>query len=103
VRGHATVDRDRRGDRSSGLDDRDRRRPARQGAVQPYVLPQRRLARRSDAVPAVHPDLLDDVLDGTINPGLVLDFETDLDGTPEAYAAMDERRAIKSLIRLGSV
>ena len=48
------------------------------------------------------PELLDDVLDGTINPGLVLDFETDLDGTPEAYAAMDERRAIKSLIRVSS-
>ncbi|MGD0321008.1 MAG: zinc-dependent alcohol dehydrogenase family protein [Acidimicrobiales bacterium] len=49
------------------------------------------------------PELLDDVLDGTINPGVVLDFETDLDGTPEAYAAMDERRAIKALIRVGSL
>jgi len=34
---------------------------------------------------------------------VVLDFETDLDGTSEAYAAMDERRAIKSLIRVGSL
>jgi hypothetical protein len=49
------------------------------------------------------PDLLGDVLDGTIDPGLVLDFETDLDGTPEAYAAMDDRRAVKSLIRVGSL
>ena len=48
------------------------------------------------------PELMGDVLDGAINPGLVLDFETDLDGTPEAYAAMDERRAVKSLIRVGS-
>jgi len=40
------------------------------------------------------PELVDDVLAGTIYPGLVLDFETDLDSTPEAYAAMDERRAI---------
>ena len=46
------------------------------------------------------PDLLDDVMDRTINPGLVFDFETDLEGTPQAYAAMDERRAIKSLIRV---
>jgi hypothetical protein len=38
----------------------------------------------------------DDVLEGRINPGLVLGYETDLDGTPEAYTAMDERRAIKS-------
>lgn len=45
---------------------------------------------------------LDDVLDGTIDPGLVLDFETNLDGAREAYAAMDKRRAIKSLIRVGS-
>ena len=49
------------------------------------------------------PELLDDVLEGRIDPGRVLDFETDLDGTPEAYAAMDERRAIKSLLRVGSV
>ena len=49
------------------------------------------------------PELLDDVLAGSINPGLVLDFETDLDGTPEAYAAMDERRALKSMIRIGTV
>jgi threonine dehydrogenase-like Zn-dependent dehydrogenase len=49
------------------------------------------------------PELLADVLAGTIDPGLVLDFETDLDGTPEAYAAMDERRAIKSMIRVSSL
>jgi len=49
------------------------------------------------------PQLLGDVLAGTIDPGLVLDFETDLDGTPDAYAAMDDRRAIKSLIRVGSL
>ena len=44
-----------------------------------------------------------DLLDGRINPGCVFDFETDLDGIAEAYAAMDERRAIKSLVRVGSV
>ena len=38
-----------------------------------------------------------------IDPGRVLDYETDLDGIGEAYAAMDERRAIKSLVRVGSV
>src|SRR5947209_19306929 len=46
------------------------------------------------------PELLDEVLEGRINPGRVFDFETDLDGVAEAYAAMDERRAIKSLIRI---
>jgi threonine dehydrogenase-like Zn-dependent dehydrogenase len=49
------------------------------------------------------PELLDEVLDGTINPGLVLDYETDLDHVADAYAAMDERRAIKSLIRIGTL
>jgi threonine dehydrogenase-like Zn-dependent dehydrogenase len=48
------------------------------------------------------PELLTDVLSGSINPGLVFDYETDLDHTTDAYAAMDERRAIKSLIRVGS-
>lgn len=49
------------------------------------------------------PDLLPDVLDGRIDPGRVLDFETDLDGIGDAYAAMDDRRAIKSLVRIGSI
>jgi threonine dehydrogenase-like Zn-dependent dehydrogenase len=49
------------------------------------------------------PQLLDDVLEGRIDPGRVLDYETDLDDIAEAYAAMDERRAIKSLVRVGTV
>lgn len=43
------------------------------------------------------------VLTAGIGVDAALDFETDLDGTPEAYAAMDERRAVKSLIRVGSL
>jgi threonine dehydrogenase-like Zn-dependent dehydrogenase len=49
------------------------------------------------------PELLGDVLAETLNPGRVLDYETDLEGIGEAYAAMDERRAIKSLVRVGSI
>jgi threonine dehydrogenase-like Zn-dependent dehydrogenase len=49
------------------------------------------------------PQLLDDVLTERINPGLVLDYETDLENIGEAYAAMDERRAIKSLVRVGGI
>jgi len=49
------------------------------------------------------PELLDDVLAERIDPGKVLDYETDLDGIADAYAAMDERRAIKSLVRVGTV
>lgn len=49
------------------------------------------------------PELINDVLEGRIDPGRVLDYETDLDGIGEAYAAMDERRAIKSLVRVATV
>ena len=45
------------------------------------------------------PELLDDVLAGRINPGRVFDFEADLNGIAGAYSAMDERRAIKALLR----
>ena len=54
-------------------------------------------------VRAYLPGLLDEVLAERINPGLVLDFITDLDGVAEAYAAMDERRAIKSMLRVSSL
>ena len=46
------------------------------------------------------PELLEAVLAGTINPGRVFDFETDLDHIVEGYEAMDDRRAIKSLVRV---
>jgi len=49
------------------------------------------------------PELLEDVLAEKINPGRVLDYETDLEGIGDAYAAMDERRAIKSLVRVGTI
>jgi threonine dehydrogenase-like Zn-dependent dehydrogenase len=48
------------------------------------------------------PELLDAVLAGEINPGRVFDFETDLDHIVDGYNAMDERRAIKSLVRVGA-
>src|SRR3954447_7000947 len=46
------------------------------------------------------PELLEDVLEERIQPGRVFDYETDLDGVADAYAAMDERRAIKSLLHI---
>jgi threonine dehydrogenase-like Zn-dependent dehydrogenase len=45
------------------------------------------------------PELRDDVLSGAIDPGAVFDLEVPLADVAEGYAAMDERRAIKSLIR----
>jgi threonine dehydrogenase-like Zn-dependent dehydrogenase len=65
----------------------------------------RNIGLRGGAAPVRHyiPELLDDVLEERIHPGLVFDFETNLDGVAEAYRAMDERRAIKSLLRIGTV
>lgn len=48
------------------------------------------------------PELLDAVLAGEIDPGRVFDFETSLDHVVDAYDAMDQRRAIKSLVRVGA-
>jgi threonine dehydrogenase-like Zn-dependent dehydrogenase len=48
------------------------------------------------------PELLDAVIAGEINPGRVFDFETDLDHVVAAYDAMDERRAIKSVLRVSA-
>ncbi len=45
------------------------------------------------------PHLLELVLARTINPGLVFDLDLPLSEIAEAYSAMDERRAIKSLVR----
>jgi threonine dehydrogenase-like Zn-dependent dehydrogenase len=45
------------------------------------------------------PELLRDVLDGTINPGLVFDSVMPLEDAAEAYRAMDQRRAIKVMLR----
>lgn len=49
---------------------------------------------------AYQPALIKLVLDGTINPGKVFDLTTDLAHIADAYAAMDERRAIKALVTI---
>lgn len=45
------------------------------------------------------PELLELVLSRTIDPGRVFDLELPLADVAEAYRAMDERRAIKALLR----
>jgi len=50
-------------------------------------------------VRAYLPDLMQRVLDGRIEPGKVFDLTLPLSQVAEAYAAMDERRAIKSLLQ----
>ena len=44
-------------------------------------------------------DLLPDVLSGAVTPGEVFDLTLPLAEVAEGYRAMDERRAIKSLLR----
>jgi threonine dehydrogenase-like Zn-dependent dehydrogenase len=45
------------------------------------------------------PNLIDLVLNGKINPGKVFDLTLPLDQVADGYRAMDERRAIKTLLR----
>ena len=45
------------------------------------------------------PDLIGLVLDGKIKPGKVFDLTLPLDQVADGYRAMDERRAIKTLLR----
>jgi threonine dehydrogenase-like Zn-dependent dehydrogenase len=48
------------------------------------------------------PELMDDVLAGRLDPSAVMDVTIPLDEVPWGYAAMDERRAIKVLVRTGA-
>ncbi len=45
------------------------------------------------------PALLQDVISGKLDPSPVLDMTVDLDGVPAGYAAMDNREAIKVMVR----
>jgi len=45
------------------------------------------------------PTLIELVLSGRIDPGKVFDLTLPLDQVAEGYRAMDERRAIKALLR----
>lgn len=46
------------------------------------------------------PDLMDRVLQGRIQPGKVFDLVLPIEQVAEGYKAMDERRAIKTMLRL---
>ena len=49
------------------------------------------------------PELLEATLRGDITPGDVFDYVTDLEHIDEAYRAMQQRRAIKALIKVSEV
>jgi threonine dehydrogenase-like Zn-dependent dehydrogenase len=46
------------------------------------------------------PELLSDVISGKIDPSPVLDMTVDLAGVPAGYVAMDQRKAIKVMVKL---
>jgi threonine dehydrogenase-like Zn-dependent dehydrogenase len=45
------------------------------------------------------PELIDLIWNRTIDPGKVFDLELPLEQAAEGYRAMDERRAIKAMLR----
>src|SRR3954468_23847876 len=65
----------------------------------------RNVGMRGGPAPArfYQPELMRAVLDGEINPGKVFDLTVDLDDIAEGYAAMDERRAIKALVKVSDL
>ncbi|MEU8590653.1 zinc-dependent alcohol dehydrogenase family protein [Streptomyces sp. NPDC048664] len=67
------------------------------------VMFDRNIALRGGVAP-VHtyiPELMADILEGTIDPSPVFDRTVDLEGVPEGYKAMDERTALKVLVTNG--
>jgi threonine dehydrogenase-like Zn-dependent dehydrogenase len=59
------------------------------------------IALRGGGAPvrAFLPELLQDVIAGKLDPSPVLDMTVELDGVPAGYAAMDQRKAMKVMIR----
>lgn len=58
-----------------------------------------RLAGGPSPVRAYIEELMPDILDGTIQPGKVLDATIDLDGVPAGYQDMADRKSLKVLIK----
>ncbi|MEU7341623.1 alcohol dehydrogenase catalytic domain-containing protein [Streptomyces sp. NPDC007074] len=58
-----------------------------------------RLAGGPSPVRAYIEELMPDILDGTIQPGKVLDATTGLDGVPAGYQDMADRKSLKVLIK----
>lgn len=76
--------------------------PAGVGAgIPPWDLFSKNLTVRGGVAPvrAYIPELLPEVLDGSLDPSPVFDTELPLSQVAEGYALMDERRAIKVLLR----
>ncbi|MFA3835468.1 hypothetical protein [Streptomyces aureus] len=60
--------------------------------------PNLRLAGGPAPVRAYIEELMPDILNGTIEPGKVLDATTNLDGVPAGYPDMADRKSLKVLV-----
>lgn len=62
----------------------------------------RNIALRGGVAPvrSYIPELLPDILSGAIDPSPVFDHAVDLEGVPGGYKAMDERTALKVIVKL---
>lgn len=74
--------------------------PAGDPAVAVRTLFAKNIGMRGGAAPVLHyiDELINDVRDGSITPGQVFDTALSLAKVGEAYAAMDSRRSIKTLL-----
>jgi hypothetical protein len=68
-------------------------------ASQPAFFSNIRIGGGPAPVRAYIEELLPDILEGRIEPGRVFDRTVGLDGVPDGYRAMDEREAIKVMVK----
>jgi threonine dehydrogenase-like Zn-dependent dehydrogenase len=68
-------------------------------AAQPSFYNNVTIAGGPAPVRAYIEELLPDVLEGRIEPGRVFDRTTNLDGVPDGYRAMNEREALKVMVK----
>jgi threonine dehydrogenase-like Zn-dependent dehydrogenase len=71
-------------------------------AMDMYRLFRHNISLRGGVAPvrAYIPEMIPDVVSGKLDASAVLDREVNLDGVPQGYAAMDQREAIKVMVRL---
>jgi len=72
--------------------------------IPPWPVFEKNVAIRGGVAPlrTYLPQFLPEVLSGTLDPSAVFDMELPLSRVAEGYTAMDERRAIKVLLRPGA-
>ena len=99
-----TAERLRHGDRRRPLrgGGRSRRLPGRPGGLREVHMRNVALVGGEAPVRRYIPELMAEVLAGRLDPSPVMDLVIPLDEVPAGYAAMDERRAIKAMVRTGA-